>query len=811
MSGAFLSAVGLVSAHGAQDSDGLARKRTAQETAPREDAARQSNEIIVTGRRGEAAVPAESEFDEDDIAADGADTIQDFLTSIQPFIDPSGKPPVFLINGKPAGFDRSILGYPAGALAKVELLKPEAGTRYGTRSGTRVVNLVLKPKFASLESESGVNAATRGGQYGGSLGATRTVISGATRWNLHAQFDRQSALLKSARAIPASTESSNAVAGTGGTASFPWPEQYAPAASANAAINPADFETLQPATRNTALALNIARPLGNLSASLSLTARRSNSEGLVGLPAISPESLSEDGWLQSEVTALFSRLPTNPRALRNSNNTNIVGGSLALTGPIRGVQASFVVNMSYSNSFNRIENGYDTDRLKRLIHTENQSLVLNSTALDSAIGAQRSRSDSNNLILSLNLQKAILRLPAGQLTWSFAVTSSRGGGHVALGDSASSASTQSKYAQGAEQLSFSVPISASGSEFGAFRDLTLDLSLGRQVIAGGNAQMNFGGGLTWSPISQVELQGSVNKSRSAPSSDELNGPLLTRIDRIFDYATGEFVQPTWTTGGNPLLKSGSQTEISLALTARPLKRPNLALNFSYRQSVATDSPAPFPELTPSIEAAFPERIDRDDEGHLVAVDARPINIAQQKNSSFSSGLTLRLGSTARRRSPGSGLSKGNDPAQINFSVTHQLRLQNKSLIRRELPAIDNLAGSGVSRQRVNLRLGVGKRAFGGNLGVSWDSPTRVTSGDGAFQVTPPIILNLSSFADIARVLGKPQTAGWARGLKLSFNINNLLQSYRRVTIPGGSTRAGYSRDEVDPLGRTIQLTLRKQF
>src|SRR3546814_9663137 len=89
----------------------------------------ETDEIVVTAERyGEAKVAAESEFDEAEIASHGADDIQDLLTRLSPFIDPSGEEPVILINGKPAGFDRSILTYPAEALQRLAVLRSEEPT-----------------------------------------------------------------------------------------------------------------------------------------------------------------------------------------------------------------------------------------------------------------------------------------------------------------------------------------------------------------------------------------------------------------------------------------------------------------------------------------------------------------------------------------------------------------------------------------------------------------------------------------------------------------------------------------------------------
>jgi hypothetical protein len=149
--------------------------------------------------------------------------------------------------------------------------------------------------------------------------------------------------------------------------------------------------------------------------------------------------------------------------------------------------------------------------------------------------------------------------------------------------------------------------------------------------------------------------------------------------------------------------------------------------------------------------------------------------------------------------------------QINLALNYQLRLQSDSLIRRGLPVIDRLADSGVSRHALDFRILVGKRAFGGSMSTSWNSPTRVSGGDGTFRLTPPLIFNLSTFISVDRLLKGAEGNAWARGLKMSFDIQNLFRGYRHIALPDGSVPAGYSRDEVDPLGRTVLLTLRKQF
>jgi hypothetical protein len=255
---------------------------------------------------------------------------------------------------------------------------------------------------------------------------------------------------------------------------------------------------------------------------------------------------------------------------------------------------------------------------------------------DSLLDFRQSHSRYDNRLLRLSLQKAILELPGGPVSWSLSLTAARGNGRLMQSDNVSLASTRSKDAPSTTQISVSLPVSSQGSAFTALRDLAVDLSLGRQSMSGGRTETSYGGGMTWAPLAQIQLRGSIDLAQNAPSFDQLNGPIVTAVDRFFDYAKQAFVESIRTTGGNPLLRSGNRAAVSASMTVKPLRRKELALNLAYRQFVATDSPVPFPELTPAIEEAFPERVTRSSTGQLLAVDARPINVERQKDASLSS-------------------------------------------------------------------------------------------------------------------------------------------------------------------------------
>lgn len=805
------------------------------------------DEIVVTAtRRGEAKVAAETEFSEDEIAARGADSIQDLLKSLAPFIDGSGEEPVLLINGKPAGFDRSILSYPAEALDRLAVLKPEAAAQYGEPAGKRVVNLVLKKHFSMWNADAGVDFATAGGQVGGKLSANRTAIDGDIRWNARVQVSTESALRKSARALPprdgvfdsvgfvsapdggefdpmlsliagepviVAAIPPGALAGVG--PGIPGLADFAATANALHPVDPNAYETLQASRRTASLAIGITRPLGAFTAALNLNASRSSSDGERGLPMVSVLLPAGSPWSPFADDVLLTRPFAGERALRNANDSTALGASLTLNGRIGSWQTNFGVNYARGWASNLLETGIDVARVQQAIAADaafdpygpwDESLLL----------ATRGRTRSENLSARLNVRKTIIDLPAGPLVWNLTANASRNRSHSwqegGNGGDAGAVERRTTRHQTSGQMTLSLPIARRGEAGPAWLgDLSLDLSASTQAMTGSRAQKRYGANVSWSPWSIVQLRGSIDRAEAAPSFDQLDAPIETTVTRVFDYARQEVAEPLWITGGNPDLRGGSRQSVSLAATLRPLGGQALTLNLGYRQSVAKGGVAGFPELTPAIEAAFPERVTRDAEGRLVAVDARAINIARDTDAELSSGIALRLGQARA----GERSKAAPEPLQISLSINHRYRLKSELLTRSGLPAIDQLRAGGQSRHNLSMQLSVGKRGIGANLSGNWSSPGRLRGAaddtDAAFRFKPPLTFNLSAFVEPERLFALSGKKGALNGLKISVDVRNLFNGYRRVTLADGRVPPGYSRNEIDPLGRTLSLTARKRF
>ncbi|HET6538184.1 MAG TPA: hypothetical protein VFG34_08730 [Sphingopyxis sp.] len=810
-------------------------------TSPADD-----TEIVITADRwGETKVEAESEYEEAEIASHGADSIQDLLTRLSPFIDPRAEEPIILINGKPAGLDVSVLSYPTEALQRVAVLKPEAAAQYGEAAGKRVVNLVLKKHFSMMDAGASANLATAGGQYGGSLSAGLTQISGHARWNVQARVGADSDFLKSARNLPPRDGVFDSVgfisAPDGGeidpalslaagelvtVAALPqFPLTHAPSpndfvGTANRLnpLNPNRFETLQSSRRNASLRIGVTRPVGNFSVSLNVNASRSSSEGLRGLPMASV--LLPAGYSMSPFAGdvMLTRPFAGEQALRTENGSTSLNGTVNVNGNIGSWQTSLGLSYSRGWSNNLLENGVDIARVQSLVDGEDPAFNPFGLWGRELLSASRNRSRSENLTARFNVRKTILDLPAGSVAWNVTANTSRNNSHSRRMDAEGALVQEqsSGRSQSSGQTSLSIPLARrGGGGLDILGDLSVDVSASMQTVDKSRPRKQYGSSVNWSPWSVVQLRGSVDYTESSPSFEQLDGAILTTVNRVFDYERQEMADVIWLTGGNSNLGRGSQQNITLAATIRPLGNQALTLNFGYQQLTSKGAVSSFPELTPAIEAAFPERITRDADGRLTMIDARAINIEREHSSGLSSGLAFRSG-TARSRGEGApkGRAAKGNATQFSVSLNHRMALESELLTRSGVDVIDQLRGGGRSRHNVSLQTSIGRRGMGASLNGNWSSPARLRNGAGGgqdFLFKPPMTFNFSTFAEPEHLFPSLGSDGIWSKLKISVDVQNLLNGYRRVRLADGSIPAGYSREEVDPLGRSIRINLRKRF
>ncbi len=165
-----------------------------------------------------------------------------------------------------------------------------------------------------------------------------------------------------------------------------------------------------------------------------------------------------------------------------------------------------------------------------------------------------------------------------------------------------------------------------------------------------------------------------------------------------------------------------------------------------------------------------------------------------------------------------GFAGGGNGSNLQFSLFHNWYLRDRLLLSEGGPAIDLLdggsggSGGGQPRHVVQFNGGITDNGLGLRLSGVWQSATKVTadaaSSSGNLHFSSLLTMDLRFFANLANRLPKEQ---WARGMRVSLSIDNLFNKRQTVTDGSGATPLAYQKGYLDPMGRTIALSIRKTF
>lgn len=158
------------------------------------------NEIVVTGTRPLALRTVRSIAD-NDLRAYGAGSVGELLDEVMNENGDGSSALTILVDGKRVTGLGDIDGYPAEALARIDILAREGGAAVGAPAGSRVYNIVLKPQIRLGTVRGRARGSTVVGMNGATVNLSATRIRRPQRLNLAVQLRRESALLESERGV----------------------------------------------------------------------------------------------------------------------------------------------------------------------------------------------------------------------------------------------------------------------------------------------------------------------------------------------------------------------------------------------------------------------------------------------------------------------------------------------------------------------------------------------------------------------------------------------------------------------------------
>ncbi|HEX8256133.1 MAG TPA: TonB-dependent receptor, partial [Allosphingosinicella sp.] len=468
----------------------------------------------------------------------------------------------------------------------------------------------------------------------------------------------------------------------------------------------------------------------------------------------------------------------------------------------------------------------------------------------------RSSSTAQTLDVDFVANGPVLELPAGEVSTTVRAGFQTGGFKSETIHAGIEQDRELARNGGNFQASLDIPIADRGrGVLAAIGDLSANLNLEAEHLSDVGTLRTIGGGLNWSPVDEIDFIASYTDEEGAPTVEQLGDPAVATPNfRVFDFITGETVEIIRIDGGNAALRPDRRRVLKLGATVKPFEKTGLSLTANYVRSHIRDVIAAFPTATPEIEAAFPERFLRSESGRLIRIDSRPVNFARSDREEMRWGLNFskplgpeperppggwrpgggaggdEAARAARREARGSGRGRfgggrfGGQGGRIQLAFYHTWRIRDEVLIRDGVPKLDFLNGSaagntgGRPAHQLELQAGLFRNGLGARLTADWQSGTVVRGGpagpggaSGDLRFSDLATVNLRLFADLGRQRALAERFPWLRGTRVSLSVNNLFDARLGVRDATGATPLGYQPDYLDPLGRSVRITLRKLF
>jgi hypothetical protein len=802
-----------------QPGSGANAQSTQPATEPVIDEYGDEEPIFITGAKLPGSVvgdiPPEKTMDARDVRATGATNINELVDAIAPEIGSArgrgGERPVLLLNGQRISSFRELRDIPTEAIVRVEILPEEVALKYGYRADQRVVNIVLRQRFRSTVAQFAGNAATEGGYVAGQGDVTRLLIQrdGRTQFNVHAQGNGM--LTEAERDILLSDPP--------------------PAGATERQVLAA--RSLLGNQRQIRGAATLNRQiLGNVSATLNTEVEHDEGHSLIGLGETLLEPLDRNTTSNSAHAGVtlngttksqwhwnvtgnadwardITRSDRDDSALRDraretrtsADITGTANGTLFKL-PAGNAGATFRVGASTAH--------LDGESTRLGIDTSNSLGRTTGTAsvnLDLPVSRRkRAFSALGNLTLNANAE-------LDQLSDFGSLTTVGAGANWSPVERLSliTSWTREEGAPSVQQLGDPILTTPDSRVF----DFTTGETVLVTATTGGNPDLQsdrrhvlkIGG--NWQPFENTDLRLRADYVHQTIDRPISNISVTPQIEAAFP---GRFV------------RNGSGELVSVDL--RPVnfdssRRDTLRLGFDFSKPLKSRAPSQSVVnqiLTRLRGGAAAGRAAGVQQGQTTPPPPREGQAGPPPEAGPApGGEGFRGGRGFGGGRRGGGFFGGGTRGRLTFSLTDTVTFVDKTVIAPGLE-LDYLHGDaagasgGTPRHRVEAQAGYFNNGLGARIAANWRSGTHVnTLTSDELHFSPLATFDLRLFAnpgDIPEVVIKHP---WLRGTQVRFEVKNVFNSKPRVRNAAGDVPLNYQPDLLDPLGRTIGISIRKLF
>lgn len=813
---------------------------------------RQDEEIVVIAEYPRGAVvtdvPPVLELDSADIESFGASSVQDLLTAISAQTTSSrgrgsGRP-IVLINGQRTSGFREVRDLPPEAIKNVQVFPEELALQYGYRPDQRVINFILKDDFAGFSLEGEIGQPTRGDRLHTEYETNITKIGKNSRINLNLEYQKNTGISETDRNIIQSDE--------------------------GALVKLGDFRSLSASTDNLEFNANYSRTFENGTA-LSINGDYvfDRSQRLQGLSNASLDVPATSPFAVSPVDESILRYFPEFGPLRRDVQTHTGKAGAALNGKLSEWRWSLTAEYAREQVDTDTDRSADVTALQDAIDAGTVDPF--SDNLGSFIGPPRTdeaRAINQTIDSLATISGTVLTLPSGSVTATL-----RGGydrESIDSRDITDGITTNSNLARDKFNAGFNIEIPLADENIEvveAIGKLSINGNLGYSELSDFGGLLEFGFGFNWEPLDGLVFTASAIGEEAAPEIGQLGDPLITTPNvTIFDFTNGETVLVDITRGGNLTLPAEKRRDVKMALSYRPKWLDNLSLLVEYNRNNSKNVASSFPILTPEIEAAFPDRVTRDNDGRLIAIDRRPVNFSEVQRETVRYGLSFskRIGQRRGGRGPGarpSGRRGGSERPNRNtapasgtpseastqagqqrpqgarsgkpgrrgvnrrrggrwrVSAYHTIRMQDRILIRPGVEELDLLDGSatgsngGSPRHKFELSGGWFNNGIGFRVRGEHQSATRVNGGltGSDLRFSDLTTLNMRMFINLNDRGKLTENVKFLKNSRIALRVNNIFDDIQDVRDSNGLVPLSYQRGFVDPIGRYVEVSFRKRF